>query len=62
MTGMSPEYVSTPVAAKALGIGKTTLGVWAREGKVTPAYITPGGQYRWDLDDLRRQLGIRTQK
>lgn len=59
---MPTEYVSTPVAAKALGIGKTTLGVWAREGKVTPAWITQGGQYRWDLEDLRRQLGIRKQK
>jgi excisionase family DNA binding protein len=55
---MAAEYVSTATAARALGIGKTTLTTWAREGRVTPAWTMPGGQYRWDLDDLRRQLGL----
>jgi excisionase family DNA binding protein len=53
---MAESYVSTGTAARALGIGHVTLLRWAHAGAVTPAYRTPGGQYRWDLDDLRRQL------
>lgn len=55
---MAAQYVTTAVAAKALGIGRTTLNQWVRDGTVTPAYTTPGGQHRWDLIDLRRQLGV----
>ncbi len=29
---------------------------WAKEGRITPALVTPGGQYRWILDDLRLEL------
>jgi excisionase family DNA binding protein len=55
---MNAAYVSTGEAARALGVGLTTLRTWAAEGKVTPAYRTPGGHLRWDLADLRRQLGM----
>jgi len=52
------SYISSPAAAKAIGVGLTTLLRWAHAGQVTPAYRTPGGQFRWDLDDLRAQLSI----
>ena len=52
------KLVSTAVAARALGIAPVTLARWARQGRVKPAVATPGGRgiYRWDLDDLRRQV------
>jgi len=51
-----PDFVSTGVAAKRLGVSIASLTRWARAGLITPAYRTPGGQYRWGLDDLREQL------
>jgi excisionase family DNA binding protein len=50
------RLLSTGEAARALGLSTRSLARWAQEGKVTPALVTPGGQYRFDLDDLRRQL------
>ena len=49
-------YVTTRVAAEAIGVGVSTLQRWAAQGLVTPAWRTPGGQARWDVDDLRAQL------
>lgn len=48
--------VSTGDAATQLGLSTRTLQHWAREGLIQPAFVTPGGHYRWDVDDLRRQL------
>jgi predicted site-specific integrase-resolvase len=53
---MPDQHVSTETAAQEIGVAYRTLLRWARAGKVRPAMYTPGGQYRWDLDDLRRQL------
>jgi hypothetical protein len=53
---MSAQLITTSAAAKAIGVGVSTLQRWTSEGVVTPAWRTPGGQARWDLDDLRRQL------
>lgn len=51
--------MTTGEAAKAVGVDRTTLSRWAEEGKVTPAWTTPGGHARWDVEDLKRQLGIK---
>ncbi|TKG66905.1 MerR family transcriptional regulator [Prauserella endophytica] len=48
--------MSTGEAAKELGIGRTTLFRWWKAGLVTPDYVTPGGQARWNTADLRRQI------
>ena len=50
------EYVTTAEAARRIGVGVSTLQRWAAEGIVTPAWRTPGGQARWDVDDLKAQL------
>jgi excisionase family DNA binding protein len=57
---VSRHYVTTGQAAEAIGVGLSTLQRWAHDGLVKPAYRTPGprGQFRWDIDDLRRQLGM----
>jgi DNA-binding transcriptional MerR regulator len=53
---VTSEYVSTGVAAKALGIDRGTLHRWWKDGLVEPAWVTPGGQARWVVDDLLQQL------
>jgi 8-oxo-dGTP pyrophosphatase MutT (NUDIX family) len=55
---MSKPYLTTREAATALGFTTNSLLRWANQGLVTPASRSPGrGDMRWDLDDLRRQLG-----
>lgn len=53
---MAKPYVTSREAAESLGVGLSTLQRWASQGVVTPAWRTPGGQARWDVADLRRQL------
>lgn len=52
----APKLVATGVAAKELGIGRTTLYRWWSDGVVQPAFVTAGGHARWDVDDLRKQV------
>ncbi|RCW38825.1 helix-turn-helix protein [Halopolyspora algeriensis] len=42
--------------AKELGISHQSITHYARTGQLEPALVTPGGQYRWNLDDVHRQL------
>lgn len=37
-------------------ISQPTINRYAREGRLIPAEVTPGGHYRWDVEDVRRQL------
>ena len=50
------RLVPTGVAARELGITRTTLNRWWTDGLVKPTFVTAGGHARWDMDDLRRQL------
>jgi DNA-binding transcriptional MerR regulator len=50
------RLLRTAEAARELGIDASTLRRWARAGTVSPAERTLGGQDRWDLADLRRQV------
>lgn len=52
----APTYVTTTPAAEAIGVHPATLWRYYREGLVSPARVTVGGQTRWDIDDLRRQI------
>lgn len=56
---MATRYLTTSEAAELLHVGRNTLSRWVRDGIVEPAYTTPGGQHRWDIDDLRKQLKVR---
>jgi 8-oxo-dGTP pyrophosphatase MutT (NUDIX family) len=53
---MSKPSISSGEAAKALGISRMTLLRWLHRDLVSPAWVTPAGQYRWNIDDLERQL------
>ncbi|NKQ52833.1 MerR family transcriptional regulator [Amycolatopsis sp. K13G38] len=50
------ELVPTGTAAQRIGVHRGTLVRWWQRGLVAPALITPGGQARWDVDNLKRQL------
>src|SRR5258708_39458457 len=56
LTHMSKPSISSGEAAKALGISRMTLLRWLHRGLVSAAWVTPAGQFRWNLDDLERQL------
>ena len=43
-TGRYEPYMTTTIAAKAIGVGKSTLQRWAASGLVVPALRTPGGR------------------
>ena len=53
------SYLTTGQAAKILNVSLTTLQKWAHSGVLTPALTTPGGHFRWDLEDLKRQLATK---
>ena len=55
-TRIARHYVSTDEAATDAGVSVETLLQWTHAHLVTPAKRTLTGHYRWDLEDLRRQL------
>lgn len=46
----------TGTAAKRVGVHRGTLVRWWQQGLVKPVLTTPGGQARWDVASLKRQL------
>ena len=39
-----------------LGVSRRTLARYAERGQLVPTLVLPSGHYRWELDDIRRQL------
>lgn len=50
------RLVSSSAAARAVGIDRVTLWRWEKAGIVRPVLRTAGGQSRWDIEQLHRQL------
>ena len=50
------RLVPTSEAAEEISVSTATLLRWVKDGKIIPTDATLGGHYRWDLDDLKRQL------
>jgi excisionase family DNA binding protein len=50
------RLLTTSELADALSLSLKSIQRYLRDGKITPAYTTPGGHHRWDLDDVREQL------
>ena len=46
----------TTELAKRLRVAAGTVQRWRREGLITPALVTPGGQARWVEAQVREQL------
>jgi excisionase family DNA binding protein len=53
--GPRPLLTSAELA-KALNVSVKTVQRWARAGRIRPTATTPGGQYRFALDDVLEQL------
>jgi DNA-binding transcriptional MerR regulator len=57
VTGVpKPTLVTTPEAARQLGISARTLQRYVQAGYVKPDLRLPSGRYRWDVDNLRDQI------
>jgi excisionase family DNA binding protein len=50
------RLLSSGQAADELGFNRSTLWRAVKSGDITPTETTPGGHFRFDLDDLRRQI------
>lgn len=48
--------ISSSELAKKLGLARRTISHYAKNGWITPALITPGGQYRWRYDDVVAEM------
>lgn len=49
---MPERLLSTGDVARLLKVTRGTVGVWAKTG-LLPSIRTPGGQYRFTVDDIR---------
>jgi excisionase family DNA binding protein len=50
------RLLTTGELARELGLSARSVARWAQEGQLKPTLVTPGGQYRWQLEDVREQL------
>lgn len=51
-----PPLVTTPEAARALGLSARTLQRYVTRGLIVPHLLLPSGRYRWDVDRLRAEI------
>ncbi|GGJ01543.1 hypothetical protein GCM10011581_43430 [Saccharopolyspora subtropica] len=52
----SARLVSSSEVARELGVTRQTVARWVRQGIITPAAVTAGGQARFDVDQVKQQL------
>lgn len=50
-----PLLTSSQLAAE-LGLSRQSIARYAARGWITPELRTPGGQYRWNLDDVKAEM------
>ncbi|WP_433557690.1 helix-turn-helix domain-containing protein [Pseudonocardia xinjiangensis] len=53
---MPGKLLTTTELAAALSVSTKTVHRWLAAKRISPAYTTPGNQYRWDLDDVLKQI------
>jgi len=51
-----PDLVTTPEAARQLGISARTLQRYVNAGLIRPELTLPSGRYRWNVTRLREQI------
>lgn len=55
------KLLRTSEVAEALGVDRSTVYRWMRAGVITPESKTYGGQARFDLEKVKRQLAESTE-
>jgi DNA-binding transcriptional MerR regulator len=55
-TSWAATLVTTPEAARQLGISARTIQRYVQAGLITPDLRLPSGRYRWDVERLREQI------
>lgn len=53
---MTTRLLTSGELAAELGVSTQSIARWAREGIITPASVTAGGHYRWDLQKVKSEL------
>ncbi|MHA6801940.1 MerR family transcriptional regulator [Salinifilum ghardaiensis] len=48
--------ITTSELARRLGLASRTITDYAQRGWITPALITPGGQYRWRYENAYAEI------
>lgn len=52
------DTVTTKELAAALRVHVRTVQRWTAEGAISPSWRTPGGRPRYNITEVRRQLGM----
>ena len=50
---MAEKYLTSNEAAKYLGVSRSSLTNWVKQGKLNSG-VTPGGHYRFTIEDLNK--------
>jgi DNA-binding transcriptional MerR regulator len=48
--------VSSGELADELGLSRRSISRYVQKGWLKPTLVTPGGQYRWDVEEVRKQF------
>lgn len=51
-----PHLATTTTLAHSLGVDPSAVRRWVESGKLTPAVTTPGGHYRFDIEQARMEI------
>lgn len=50
------DVVTTSELARALGLSPRSIQRYVQDELIRPEYVTPGGHYRWNVDNVLEQL------
>ncbi|MGH3917378.1 MAG: helix-turn-helix domain-containing protein [Pseudonocardiaceae bacterium] len=50
------DLLTTTQAAEVLGVSGRTLARYVERGWLQPTVVLPSGHFRWDVQEIRRQL------
>jgi excisionase family DNA binding protein len=56
MADADEELLSSGEVARRIGVSVNTVGAWVRRGWLKPAIRTAGGQYRFRMSEVLRDL------
>ncbi|MGH3932477.1 MAG: type IV toxin-antitoxin system AbiEi family antitoxin domain-containing protein [Pseudonocardiaceae bacterium] len=59
--GMSDLFTTTQ-AAEVLGVSGRTLARYVERGWLRPTVVLPSGHFRWDIQEIHRQLEERRRR